>query len=129
MTTLFVFAALYLLPGVLLTWCGYGQHADEIRAAHTALIHHRGRAAAAATMGAGAAVAVLLWPRLLPEVAANGPRCCWCGIRMAGLRRWWASACRLCAPRLHGSAGIYLSAGGPPVPHMSRVDEVETRRG
>jgi len=52
-------------------------------------------------------------------------RCAWCAIQLSGLRRYWARGCRECAPRLYGSAGIYLSAGSPPALFRSRAGQVE----
>jgi hypothetical protein len=46
-------------------------------------------------------------------------RCAWCGVQLRG---WQLNLCRLCGPRAKGSAGIYLSAGGPPCAQGSRWD-------
>jgi hypothetical protein len=47
-------------------------------------------------------------------------RCAWCGVQLRG---WQLNLCKLCGPRAKGSAGIYLSAGGPPCSQGARWDE------
>lgn len=50
-------------------------------------------------------------------------RCAWCG----GCQPWWRALwrqpyCKPCQTRLTGGAGIYLQAGGPDCPFMSRAE-------
>ncbi|MBC8093192.1 MAG: hypothetical protein H7Y15_14890 [Pseudonocardia sp.] len=51
-------------------------------------------------------------------------RCGWCGVRLRLLRMLMLRRyCDTCGPRLNGSMGIYLQAGGPPCPPMSRAED------
>jgi hypothetical protein len=51
-------------------------------------------------------------------------RCGWCGVVLRG---WQLNLCSLCRPSATGSAGIYLSAGGPPCSAGSRLHAAPDR--